>query len=144
MALRIVLVRTHNPGNIGAAARAAKNFGAKISLLGPRTDPLHPDAISFASGAEDLLRKVDILPAWGDLLDRTGTLVAMTSLRGRATLTPPFSANLNGSTAVLGQYKMRPGSDGHFVVFEIPAAETQSAQFLGTLATTGVATVVAP
>ena len=83
MALRIVLVRTHNPGNIGAAARAAKNFGAKISLLGPRTDPLHPDAISFASGAEDLLRKVDILPAWGDLLDRTGTLVAMTSLRGR-------------------------------------------------------------
>ena len=83
MALRIVLVRTHNPGNLGAAARAAKNFGAKISLLGPRTDPLHPDAISFASGAENLLRKVDILPAWGDLLDRTDTLVAMTSLRGR-------------------------------------------------------------
>jgi len=91
MALRIVLVRTHNPGNLGAAARAAKNFGAKISLLGPRTDPLHPDAISFASGAEDLLGKVDILPAWGDLLDRTDLLVAMTSLRGRATrgLPPP-------------------------------------------------------
>jgi len=91
MALRIVLVRTRNPGNLGAAARAAKNFGAKISLLGPRTDPLHSDAISFASGAEDLLRKVDILPAWGDLLDRTDTLVAMTSLRGRATrgLPPP-------------------------------------------------------
>ncbi len=58
MPLRVVLVRTHNPGNLGAAARAAKNFGAEISLLGPRTDPAHPDAISFASGAEDLLRKV--------------------------------------------------------------------------------------
>ena len=50
MALRIVLVRTHNPGNLGAAARAAKNFGAKISLLGPRTDPAHPDAIRTVRG----------------------------------------------------------------------------------------------
>ena len=58
MSLRVVLVRTHNPGNLGAVARAAKNFGAKIALLGPRTDPVHPDAIAFASGAEDLLRRV--------------------------------------------------------------------------------------
>ena len=57
MPLRVVLVRTHNPGNLGAAARAAKNFGAEISLLGPRTDPAHPDAISFASGAEDFLER---------------------------------------------------------------------------------------
>ena len=47
-------------------------------------------------------------------------------------------------TAVLAQYTMLPGSDGHFVVFEIPAAEEQSAQFLGTLAATGHATVVVP
>lgn len=91
MPLRVVLVRTHNPGNIGAAARAAKNFGVEISLLGPRTDPAHPDAISFASGAEDLLRRVKVLPAWGDLLDSADTLVAMTSLRGRVSrgLPPP-------------------------------------------------------
>ncbi|HMA28937.1 MAG TPA: RNA methyltransferase [Thermoanaerobaculia bacterium] len=93
MALRVVLVRTHNPGNLGAAARAAKNFGAEISLLGPRTDPAHPDAISFASGAEELLGKVKVLSAWGELLDSADTIVAMTSLRGRITrgLPPPTS-----------------------------------------------------
>ncbi len=91
MTLRVVLVRTHNPGNLGAAARAAKNFGAEISLLGPRVDPAHPDAISFASGAEELLRKVCVLSAWSDLLDKTETLVAMGSLRGRVSrgLPPP-------------------------------------------------------
>jgi tRNA (cytidine32/uridine32-2'-O)-methyltransferase len=93
MALRVVLVRTHNPGNLGAAARAAKNFGAEIALLGPRTDPAHPDAISFASGAEDFLRRVSVLSAWSELLDRADTLVAMSALRGRVSrgLPPPIT-----------------------------------------------------
>ena len=93
MALRVVLVRTHNPGNLGAVARAAKNFGAEVALLEPRTDPAHPDAISFASGAEELLRKVSALSAWGELLDRADTLVAMSSLRGRVSrgLPPPIT-----------------------------------------------------
>jgi TrmH family RNA methyltransferase len=91
MTLRVVLVRTHNPGNLGAAARAAKNFGAEIVLLGPRTPLDHPDAVAFASGAEDLLRRVKILPAWGDLLGSVESLVAMSSLRGRVSrgLPPP-------------------------------------------------------
>ena len=93
MALRVVLVRTHNPGNFGAAARAAKNFGAEIALLGPRVDPAHPDAISFASGAEDLLRKVKILANWEDLTSRADDVVALTSLRGRVSrgLPPPIT-----------------------------------------------------
>jgi hypothetical protein len=45
---------------------------------------------------------------------------------------------------VLAQYKKRFGSDGHFVVFEVPSAEKQAAEFLGTLAATGHATVVSP
>ena len=65
-------------------------------------------------------------------------------LRASKTSPPPVSNNRNGVTAVLAQYKMLPGSDGHFVVFEVPAAKTQSAQFLGTLAATGTATVVVP
>ncbi|MBV8759189.1 MAG: hypothetical protein JO257_18015, partial [Deltaproteobacteria bacterium] len=66
------------------------------------------------------------------------------TLRGRAIVAPPIMNNLNGATAVLAQYNQQQGSDGHFVVFDIPAAQTQSAQFLGTLARTGTATVVSP
>jgi len=93
MPLLAVLVRTHNPGNLGAAARAAKNFGAELLLLDPRTEILHPDAVAFASGAENLLRKVNVAAAWGDLLDRADTLVAMSSLRGRVSrgLPPPVT-----------------------------------------------------
>ena len=56
----------------------------------------------------------------------------------------PFAGNLNGVSAVLAQYDQRAGSDGHFVVFDIPAAGKQSSEFLGTLVRTGHATVVAP
>jgi hypothetical protein len=66
------------------------------------------------------------------------------TLRGRTTKATPISANLNGATAVLAQYKMQPGSDGHFVVFDIASAQKQSSEFLGTLAHTGQATVVSP
>jgi TrmH family RNA methyltransferase len=83
MTLRVVLVRTHNPGNLGAAARAAKNFGAEIALLGPRTDPAHPDAVSFSSGAEDLLRRVKILAAWNEVVSEADDVIALSSLRGR-------------------------------------------------------------
>jgi TrmH family RNA methyltransferase len=93
MPVLAVLVRTHNPGNLGAAARAAKNFGAELLLLQPRAEISHGDAIGFASGAEDLLRKVNVAAEWGELLDRADALVAMTSLRGRASrgLPPPTS-----------------------------------------------------
>ncbi|HEV7555889.1 MAG TPA: hypothetical protein VGO00_10560, partial [Kofleriaceae bacterium] len=69
------------------------------------------------------------------------------TLRGRTVKAPPFSDNLGTVTAVLAQYNQHapaPGDDGHFVVFDVPAAEKQSAEFLGTLASTGTATVVAP
>ncbi|MEO7093222.1 MAG: hypothetical protein ABI175_08225, partial [Polyangiales bacterium] len=63
-------------------------------------------------------------------------------LRGRTTKAAPITNNLNGVTAVLAQFNQRPGSEGHFVVFDIPAAKQQAARFLGTLAATGQATVV--
>ena len=65
-------------------------------------------------------------------------------LRQRTIKAPPFADNLDGVTAVLAQYKQQAGSDGHFVVFDIAAARDQAAKFLGTLATTGTATVEPP
>ncbi|WP_432694955.1 RNA methyltransferase [Marinobacterium sp. YM272] len=53
--IRIVLVETFHPGNIGAAARALKNMGlSQLYLVKPRLFP-HEEAESRAAGAKDLL-----------------------------------------------------------------------------------------
>ena len=55
MSIRIVLVGTTHPGNIGAAARAMKNMGVTdLALVNPRYFP-DKEATARASGAEDLL-----------------------------------------------------------------------------------------
>ena len=66
------------------------------------------------------------------------------ALRRRDVLTAPVATNLGATTAVLAEYAAASNDDGHFVVFDVPAARKQSAKFLGTLATTGTATLVAP
>jgi len=63
------------------------------------------------------------------------------ALRGRGVVEAPVANNLDGTTAVLVQYQATT-DDGHFVVFDVPAAIIQSARFLGTLARTGTATLV--
>ncbi len=84
MGFVVVLVRTHSPGNLGSAARAAKCFGAEFAILDPRADRLHQDALAFASGAEDLLAGASVLKEWEEVESRTGRVVALSSLRGRA------------------------------------------------------------
>lgn len=53
--LRIVLVGTQHPGNIGSAARAMKTMGlSALHLVAPERFP-DPEAIALAAGADDLL-----------------------------------------------------------------------------------------
>ena len=53
--IRVVLVNTSHPGNIGGAARAMKNMGLKsLVLVDPEKYP-HRDANSRAAGADDIL-----------------------------------------------------------------------------------------
>ncbi|MCC5870146.1 MAG: tRNA (cytosine(32)/uridine(32)-2'-O)-methyltransferase TrmJ [Gammaproteobacteria bacterium] len=53
--LRVVLLRTTHPGNIGAAARAMKTMGLReLVLVSPRAFP-HDEATARASGADDVL-----------------------------------------------------------------------------------------
>lgn len=53
--IRIVLVETSHPGNIGATARAMKNMGLEqLYLVRPAQFP-HADATARASGADELL-----------------------------------------------------------------------------------------
>lgn len=54
--IRIVLVATQHPGNIGASARAMKTMGlGDLHLVAPRAFP-DPEATARAAGAGDLLR----------------------------------------------------------------------------------------
>ncbi len=58
--IRIVLVNTSHPGNIGAAARAMKNMGlSKLTLVDPKDYP-SVEAINRSVGAVDILDKVTI------------------------------------------------------------------------------------
>jgi len=62
--IRVVLVATSHPGNIGASARAMKTMGLRrLVLVTPRNFP-HAEATALAAGADDVLdaaRVVDTL-----------------------------------------------------------------------------------
>ena len=68
MDVRIILVGTTHPGNIGAVARAMKNMGLRdLALVAPRTFP-HDDATARASGAEDVLASARVVDTLDDAL----------------------------------------------------------------------------
>jgi TrmH family RNA methyltransferase len=77
--IRIVLVETSHPGNIGAAARALKNMGLdELVLVRPRYFP-HPEATARASGADDLLARTRVETDLAAALNGCGLVVATTS-----------------------------------------------------------------
>ena len=58
--IRIVLIETSHPGNIGAAARAMKVMGlSRLYLVRPQLFP-HAEATARASGADDLLTRAAV------------------------------------------------------------------------------------
>jgi tRNA/rRNA methyltransferase len=95
MKVRIILVEPHEAGNVGATARAMKNFGFRdLVIVGPR--PQRVDDISdwWARGAVDVveqLRHVDTLAA---ALADVHLSIATTAVRGRhvAEQLTPFEA----------------------------------------------------
>ena len=83
MNVRIVLVGTTHPGNIGATARAMKNMGlSDLALVRPKYFP-HDDATARASGAEDLLQSALVCEHLEEALADC-TWVAGTSARSRS------------------------------------------------------------
>ena len=68
MTIRIVLVGTTHPGNIGAAARAMKNMGqSDLVLVNPRHFP-HEEAAARASGASDILDNATVVSTLAEAL----------------------------------------------------------------------------
>ncbi|WP_240549025.1 tRNA (cytosine(32)/uridine(32)-2'-O)-methyltransferase TrmJ [Billgrantia antri] len=60
--IRIVLIGTSHPGNIGATARAMHNMGlADLALVAPRCEPLTSESISRASGADHIVHAARIV-----------------------------------------------------------------------------------
>lgn len=64
--VRIVLVGTQHPGNIGSAARALKTMGlSRLELVAPERYP-HREAEALAAGAADVLQAARVSPALAD------------------------------------------------------------------------------
>ena len=83
MSIRIVLVGTTHPGNIGAVARAMKNMGlSDLRLVCPKYFP-HEEATARASGASDLLDRAIVTETLAEALTDC-VYVAGTSARSRA------------------------------------------------------------
>ena len=80
--VRIVLVETSHPGNIGASARAMKTMGLdELVLVAPRDFP-SAEATARASGADDVLARARIVDSLDDAIADCG-FVAGASARLR-------------------------------------------------------------
>lgn len=83
--LRVVLVEPREAGNVGAVARAMKNFGfGELWIVGEHPQLL-PVAGWWASGADDLLASARFAPALLEAIGDAHLTVATTSMRGRTT-----------------------------------------------------------
>jgi tRNA (cytidine32/uridine32-2'-O)-methyltransferase len=80
--IRIVLVNTSHPGNIGSAARAMKTMGLKeLYLVSPQQFP-HDKATELASGAVDILAEATVVETLDEAIADC-SLVVGTSARSR-------------------------------------------------------------
>ncbi|MCX7891924.1 MAG: RNA methyltransferase [Burkholderiales bacterium] len=96
--VRVVLVGTSHPGNIGAAARALKTMGlARLALVNPRRFP-DPEADARASGAADLLASATVHASLADALAGTRLAIAFTA-RPRDLALPMLDAAQAGELA---------------------------------------------
>ena len=73
--VRVVLVNTSHPGNIGAVARAMKNMGLQqLSLVQPAEFP-SAEATARASGADDILATAQVVESLEDAIAECALVV---------------------------------------------------------------------
>ena len=89
--VRIVMVNTTLPANIGSALRAMKTMGlCKLVLVSPKTYP-HPDIDALAAGATDLIEQIEIVETLEDAI-KDCHIVFGTSARSRTIPWPLLDA----------------------------------------------------
>ncbi len=100
-----VLVRPSHPGNVGSAARALRVMGfRRLTLVSPRhaDAPSQPEAIAFASGAEDILRSCRVVASLDEALaDMTLAIAVSAETREFAPASQPPEAVARGCRSEL-------------------------------------------
>lgn len=120
--LRIVLVGTQHPGNIGAAARAMKTMGLRrLVLVAPERFP-HADAAAMAAGADDVLAAAELVPTLAEAVADCRLVLGCTARSRRIALDELLPAEAaaralgtaaTGTTAALVFGRERTGLDNH-------------------------------
>jgi len=84
MKVRIILVEPHEAGNVGAAARAMKNFGfTDLWIVGGKTERTDNVSSWWAVGAIDVVNAATRVDTLEEALADCHLSVATTAIRGR-------------------------------------------------------------
>ena len=82
--IRFVFVEPRYGGNVGAAARALKNFGFdRLEVVAPREGADHEEAIRMAVDAADVLKSARTHATLDDALDGAATVVGTSRRMGK-------------------------------------------------------------
>lgn len=80
---RVVLVRPQVAGNIGATARAMRNFGVRdLAIVGPSADPLDRESRRRSTHGESILHAAKVVPEFGEAVADCGLVVGTTARTG--------------------------------------------------------------
>jgi tRNA (cytidine32/uridine32-2'-O)-methyltransferase len=81
--IRIVMVRTFHPGNIGSAARSMKTMGlSQLYLVSPREFPSN-EALKMAAGAKDAVAQAIVVDSVYEAVKDCSLVIATTArIRG--------------------------------------------------------------
>lgn len=100
--IRIILVGSETPGNVGAAARALKTMGlTRLILVAPECDPKDHEAFALAHNAHDILETVTILPDLATAL--RGTLLSIATTQRSRRQGSPFLSPEEAAAELRGQ-----------------------------------------
>lgn len=95
----VILARPQMPENVGSAARAMLNFGLyELRLVAPDFGWPNAKTLASASGANEVLNRMEIFPDLAAALHDVTTLYATTA-RGREMAKPVLEAEAVGHTA---------------------------------------------
>lgn len=107
--LRVVLVETSRPGNIGAVARAMKTMGfSDLVVVNPRVADVftQEEAVAFASGAQDILASARSVTSMAEALEGCNFAAALSARRRE--FSPPLVSPRALAGQLAGDESIRP------------------------------------